>query len=500
MSNYSWMRGRGAGVLLHISSLPSAQGIGSFGGGADLFLKFLSKSGMTYWQICPMQPTGFGDSPYQCFSAFAGNPYFIDCFELVKAKLLDDGDAAKLLALPSNKCDFGAIYNTIPALLKKAAQNPNVEKLNFEKSFKAFCDENAKWLDDYANFTALKEKFGGKIWSEWPDEFKFRKFKSLDAETATNARAVKLIQWIFFGQYTRLKTKAAELGIEIIGDMPIFVSYDSADVWANPALFDLDENLAPNHVAGVGPDYFSPKGQLWGNPLYAWEKSKKLCYNFWEERLAQAFKMFDVLRLDHFRGFADFWEIPANAKDACSGEWKPGPGLDFFNHMRKIFPTQKFIAEDLGILSETSVALRDALNIPSMSVLQFAFGGDASNGYLPHNMHSNLVCYTGTHDNDTSVSWYNSADEKTKDQFRKYFSTPADAPNWDMIHAALISVAKIAVIPMQDVLGLGDDARMNTPGEPAGNWQWRISESALKLAMSNQASFVRSLCEVSGRI
>ncbi len=500
MKDYSWIAERNAGILAHISSLASKTGIGNFGEGALKFLEFLSECKMKYWQICPLNPTGFGDSPYQSFSAFAGNTYFIDFEELFNAGLLDESDRQQLLALPSNYCDFGKIYQTLPALLKKATSNKDIEKkLNYKISFKKFCDANSFWLENYAQFTALKENFNGKIWSDWDDEFKFKKFKKLDAKTEETILSVKYAQWIFFSQYANLKAKAAELGIEIIGDMPIFLSYDSADVWASPELFDLDKNLKPKNVAGVGPDYFSPKGQLWGNPLYAWKKEKKACYAFWEKRLAEAFKMYDVLRLDHFRGFADFWEIPADSKDASSGSWQLGPGLDFFERMRKIFPTQKFIAEDLGLLSDVAVKLCKDINIPTMAVLQFAFGGDASNPYLPHNINPNMICYTGTHDNDTTLSWYAKSPEKTKDHFRRYLATAAESANWSMTLAAFTSVAKIAIIPMQDILSLGESARMNTPGEAAGNWQWRMTFNQLEDAKNNTANYLYSLCELSGR-
>lgn len=500
MLDFSWISKRGAGVLAHISALPSNQGIGSFGLGADRFIDFLKASGMKYWQICPLNPTGFGDSPYQSFSAFAGNSYFIDFNELIDTKLIDEADLNPLPYLPQDKCDFGKIYNTLPALLKKAAKNQHIFKnLKYEFSFEDFCAKNSFWLDDYALFCALKERFNGQVWNKWPDEFKFRTFKRLASDIQEEIKTFKIIQWIFYGQYENFKKKANAANIEIIGDMPIFLSYDSADVWTHPELFDLDENLSPKHVAGVGPDYFSPKGQLWGNPLYNWVKNKNACFEFWKNRLSAAFKMYDILRLDHFRGFADFWEIPASANDASKGKWKTGPDIEFFRFVRNNFPTQKFIAEDLGMLSEAAIELRAALKMPAMSVLQFAFGGDASNAYLPHNMQKNLVCYTGTHDNDTSISWYKNLPEKTKDQFRLYFSTPANSPHWDMNHAALFCTAGLAILPMQDILGLGAEARFNTPGEPAGNWQWRMTFSQLENATKNEAPFLKNLISTSGR-
>ena len=486
---------------MHISSLPSGQGIGSFGGGAERFLDFLTIAGIKYWQICPLSPTGFGDSPYQSFSAFAGNPYFIDFFELKNLGFIGEEDAQKLRGLPQARCDYGAVYQTLPPILEKAAQkffeagSPQI----FGETFGEFCEKQRDWLENYALFCAMKKRFGGAAWSEWPQEIKTRAKIELTKEDEEKINAVKFGQYIFFGQYARLKAKAAARNIEIIGDMPIFVSADSADVWANPQLFDLKKDLSPRNVAGVGPDYFSPTGQLWGNPLYSWKKNKEAVYAFWQARLKKAFELYDVLRLDHFRGFADYWAIPGGSTDATKGKWLIGPGRDFFKRMRKFFPTEKFIAEDLGLLSKRAVKLCKSIKIPTMAVLQFAFGGDAKNPYLPHNLTRGIVCYTGTHDNETTNSWYANADPKTQDHFRKYFATPATSPNWNMILGALTSVADLAVMPMQDILSLDGNARMNTPGVAAGNWQWRISGDSLEFAIEKTAPFLRELCGLSGR-
>ena len=501
MSDYSWMDARDAGVLAHISSLPSQQGIGSLGAGARDFLKFVGLSGFKYWQICPMGPTGYGDSPYQSFSAFAGNPYFIDLEELANCGLIKHSDYKPLSEGSQNRCDYGKIYTHIPKILAKAHKNrEKARDLNFKISFEKFEEENSYWLGDYAKFRALKKRFGGAPWYDWPKEFANHKSAKLSKADAEEAEIVKFGQWIFANQYANFRKSAAELGIEIVGDLPIFLSYDSADVWAHPELFELDGDFKPVNVAGVGPDYFSPTGQLWGNPLYDWKNKKRQLFKFWRGRLAQAFKMYDVVRLDHFRGFADYWAIPFKAKSAAEGKWLEAPAMEFFDEMRKTFKREKFIAEDLGFLSPRAEKLRDDLKIPSMAVLQFAFGGDASNPYLPHNLKPNMVCYTGTHDNDTSISWYKGADEKTKDQFRRYFASSGDAPNWSLTLAAMTSVSKIAIIPMQDILNLGDGARMNTPGQASGNWQWRMSRAELEGAISNQTEFLRSLCELTGRL
>lgn len=501
MTDYSWTDSRAAGALAHISSLPSRQGIGSFGKGADLFMEFLAESGFKYWQVCPLAPTGYGDSPYQSFSSFAGNTYFIDYHALADAGLLGRGDAEEMEALPGGFCDYGAVYETLPRMLRKAAaKKREYRNLGFPVAIGEFAEKNAWWLDGYAEFMALKKRFGGRPWSEWPDSFKFRRGMKFTREDEEEKRAVVFGQWVFDCQYRAFREKLRAAGLEIIGDVPIFVSRDSADVWANPGLFELEADLSPRFVAGVGPDYFSPTGQLWGNPLYRWDAKGEELFRFWERRLEKSFEMYDVLRIDHFRGFADYWEIPAGETDASKGRWRDGPGKPFFARMRKSFPREKFIAEDLGILSDKARRLVRDIRMPNMAVLQFAFGGGPSNPYLPHNLSRDMVCYTGTHDNDTSASWYASAPEKARDQFRRYFSTPGDAPNWTMTLAAMTSVCKIAVIPMQDILGLGAEARMNTPGRPYGNWQWRMTKSQLEAAIANQAPFLRGMCELSGRL
>ncbi len=501
MSDYSWIDSRSAGVLAHISSLPSSQGIGSLGTGARDFLRFVRASGFKYWQICPIGPTSFGDSPYQSFSAFAGNAYFIDLDELADCGMIQQSDYMHLEEGSQSSCDYGKIYENFTRILIKAFKNRDkATKLNFKITFEDFEKQNSYWLEDYAKFRALKKRFGGAPWYDWPKDFANHKNAKLSKADEEEVECIKFAQWIFANQYNNFKSDAAKLGVEIIGDLPIFLSYDSADVWANPELFELDGDFKPVNVAGVGPDYFSPTGQLWGNPLYDWKNKKGKVFDFWKLRLAQAFKLYDVVRLDHFRGFADYWAIPYGSESACNGKWLKAPAMEFFDEMRKTFKREKFIAEDLGLLSRRAEKLRDDLKIPSMAVLQFAFGGDASNPYLPHNLKPNMVCYTGTHDNDTSISWYKNADEKTKDQFRRYFASSGDAPNWTLTLAAMTSVSKIAIIPMQDVLGLDGSARMNTPGKASGNWKWRMSWAELRGAISDQSKFLRSMCELTGRL
>lgn len=501
IADFSWHGGRASGVFLHISSLPSEYGIGNIGSAADAFFDFLEKSGMTWWQICPMGPTGYGDSPYQSFSAFAGNPYFIDLSELVENGLLDESELEPLKNLPHDRCDYGAIYNLAPDLLRRAATRWK-KSGNGEKKFVKFCADNADWLDAYALFTALKREFGGKPWYEW--DKKFASFNSAkNAEISEAAReesfAVKFSQWVFFDQFERFKAKAKKAGIGIFGDLPIFVAEDSADVWSNAEIFELNKDGTARNVAGVGPDYFSADGQLWGNPLYDWKNKKAEVYEFWRRRVSAAVKMYDAIRFDHFRGFADYWSIPAKTADARKGSWKIGPGVDFFNFLKRHFPDKKFVAEDLGLLSERACKLRDSLKIPAMAVMQFAFGSDASNPYFPHNVKRDCVYYTGTHDNDTACGWYASADEKAKDQLRRYFRSAGDVPNWDMIHAVMLSVAQLAVIPMQDILGLPSNCRFNTPGKPDGNWQWRMTAESLELAKAQNSPYLKSLAVLGGR-
>lgn len=500
--DFSWIARRGAGVFLHVASLPSEFGIGNIGSATDAFLEFAQKSGFSYWQICPLGPTGFGDSPYQSFSAFAGNVYFIDYTEVVKAGWLKDVDLMPLKSLSADKCDYGAIYAIIPNLVFKASQKfaTSATKEVLAK-FNSFCKKNAFWLDAYALFCALKKRFQSRSWLEWDSKFKDFNYakKNIPAECKDEIFSVKFGQWVFFEQYAKFREKVKSFGIEIFGDIPIFLSMDSADVWSNPHLFELDKKFQPKNVAGVAPDYFAAEGQLWGNPLYDWKRAKKELFEFWRKRIEAASKMYDVIRFDHFRGFADYWSIPAKAGDARKGSLKKGPDLEFFAYLKKHFPKQKFVAEDLGLLSKASFALRDALKIPSMAVLQFAFGDNPKNPYLPHNVRRNCVFYTGTHDNDTSIGWYESASEVAKDEARRYFRASGDAVNWDMIHAVMLSVAAIAVFPMQDIIGLGSWARTNTPGKPDGNWQWRMTTAQLQKALRDNAPYLKNLCELSDR-
>jgi len=510
MKDYSWIKDRAFGLLAHISSLPSDYGIGNLGKSAQIFIDFLANCKATYWQICPINPTGYGDSPYQSFSVYAGNPYFIDFDFFKETNLLFDDEISIAKSLPKDFCDYGRLYETLPAMLEIAARrffkDEEIQKIcesKLDSSYKNFCKENAFWLDDYSLFMTLKKKFNGASSDKWTPEFKdhkkAKKQKYSEQECAQMENH-KFIQWIFFAQYLQMKSYANEKNISIIGDLPIYVSFDSVELWANKEIFDCDKNGNLNYVAGVGPDYFSPEGQLWGNPIYDWKNSYSKCKDFWIARLKNATKFFDSVRIDHFRAFADYWAIPADSKTAKKGTWCKGPDLKIFEDISRALPNIKLIAEDLGLLSDAAIKLRDSLNIASMNVLQFAFDSNKNNPYLPYNQKQNAICYTGTHDNDTSFSWYQNADEKTKNQFRIYLKTSGENAHWDIIFGAMLSPSKIAIIPLQDLFGLGHEGRMNTPGNPQGNWQWRALQNNIENFKSNSMSYFNTICEIGGRV
>ena len=499
---YNWLSERGAGILLHPTSLPGSYGIGTLDENAESFLEFLSAAGLKYWQICPLGPTGYGDSPYQCFSAFAGNPYLIDVAALVRVGLLTPVDIAPLQALTADRVDFGKLYTLKwPALFKAHAAFVKGGRKNLPYgSFDDFRREHVAWLPDYALFSALKSHFEGHPWWEWPNTVRspaIARKNPLATQLAPRVEAYEFIQYLFFGQWTQLRARAAQLNVSIIGDTPIFAALDSADVWANPALFQLNPKTSrPTAVAGCPPDYFSADGQLWGNPLYDWPAHAASGYAWWIDRLRANFKLVDVVRIDHFRGFESFWSIPASAATARPGHWVPGPGLDFFRAVRAALPDGKLIAEDLGTLTAEVIALRDATGLPGMAVLQFAFGGTSDNFYLPHNHRANCVVYPGTHDNDTTLGWYASADEKTRDHVRRYLRTGGQEINWDFLRASYASVCALAVIPLQDLLGLGPIGRLNSPGIAEGNWSWRFSLAQLKALREGPVPYLRELAEL----
>jgi 4-alpha-glucanotransferase len=492
-------------VLVHPTALPSPYGVGTFDEAAVTLLEVLAAAGVKYWQLCPLGPTGFGDSPYQCFSSFAGNPYLIDPAALIRAGLLTESEAAPLRALSATHVDYGALYEKKRPLLfaAHAAWTRNRSRALPFGEFAKFREQHAAWLPGYSLFSALKDHFNGQPWWEWPEDVRSlaaAQKSRLREAVAARAEAYEFIQYLFFGQWTQLRQKAAGLGIEIIGDTPIFTALDSADVWASPQLFQLDRKTSrPTAVAGVPPDYFSADGQLWGNPLYDWPAHAANGYRWWLDRLRANFALYDIVRIDHFRGFEAYWSVPAGAATARTGKWITGPGLDFFQAVKKALPQAKLIAEDLGLLTPPTIALREGTGMPGMAVLQFAFGGGADNLYLPHNVRANSVIYTGTHDNDTTIGWYATTDEKTRDHVRRYFRVSGNEIAWDFIRAAYASVANLAVVPLQDLMSLGAEARFNTPGKSQGNWSWRYRPEQLRQLREQSGGYLRDLAALYGR-
>lgn len=468
-------RQRRCGVLLHPSSLPGPEGVGTFGSDALRFVDFLFASGQSLWQVLPLGPTGYGNSPYSAYSAFAGNPLLLD-LAVIAAE--GDLDPARLpAAAAGDRVDFDLVYAQKVPLLEQAAvsflaSEPDERK----REFWQFCD-NTFWLHDYALFRAAKNHFAGKEWHSWPAELARRDVAAVDRYSRKLGSAIgveKYLQWQFYRQWNSLKRYANDRGISIIGDAPIFVAHDSVDVWCNQHLFKLNAKGRPLVVAGVPPDYFSTTGQRWGNPLYDWEKSAADGYGWWLSRIRNDLKLYDVVRIDHFRGFEAHWEIPCSHRTAAHGRWVKGPGENFFAVVQQALGSLPLIAEDLGLITPEVEQLRDAFSLPGMKILQFAYGGGASNPYLPHNYDPNCVVYTGTHDNDTTTGWYANLDPGEKQRVRDYLRCRDADVCAAMVRAALASVARYAVLPVQDLLGLGSESRMNRPGVASGNWGWRL--------------------------
>lgn len=481
---------RASGILLHPTSLPGEYGIGNLGGEAYRFVDFLQQAGQTYWQILPLSPTGYGDSPYSSYSAFAGNTLLIS-----PDKLLDDGLLTTEILettpkFPEGKVAFGEICKWKQEILSVALERfrltANVE---LREEFELFCSENAWWLDDYAIFRAVKISQDQKPWYEWDEPLKLRDRDALDAawqNLSAVVEAEKFYQFLFFRQWKAVKEYANHYGIKIIGDIPIFVALDSADVWCNQDKFKLNDDGSPKVVAGVPPDYFSKTGQLWGNPIYDWDAMRADNFGWWTARVAFTLKTVDVVRLDHFIGFLRNWEVPGGDKTAENGCWVNVPGRELFSVLHRRLGEIPIIAEDLGSLTPEVEALRDELGFPGMRILQYAFGGDAGNRDLPHNYIRNCVAYTGTHDNETAVGWYKSSAKNIRAHCRKYVASNGREIHWDMIRAVLASVADTAIVPMQDVLGLGNEARMNHPATTAGNWQWRMKDGDINDAAAEK--------------
>lgn len=473
---------RGAGILCPISSLPSPYGIGSLGKTAYGFIDFLHDAKQSWWQILPVGPTSFGDSPYQSFSSYAGNPYFIDLDTLIEEGLLEQAEVSCIdWGCDASKVDYEKIYLNRFDVLKKAYKRGSALQ---SEAFHDFCGKNAAWLDDYALFMALKRYFGMKSWIEWSDDA-IRLHKKCAVENYTELLAddidfFKFIQFKFFEQWNKLRSYAHENGVKIIGDMPIYVALDSADVWANPECFMLDEDNVPTAVAGVPPDYFCEDGQLWGNPLYNWDSMKGDGYGWWIRRVGGASKLYDMLRIDHFRAFESYWSVPYGEKTAKNGEWIKGPGLSFVNMLTSWFYNISFIAEDLGILTDDVRQLLSDSGLPGMKVLEFAFDPTEPSNYLPHKYTENCICYIGTHDNAPLMAWF---DEATPEelQFAAEYLGLNDEEGFanGIIRGGMSSVASLFVAQIQDYLELGAEARINVPGTPSGNWQWRLSPDML---------------------
>ncbi len=490
---------RKTGILLPIFSLASKYGIGDFGEGAYRFVDFLETSGQSYWQILPIVPTTVGDSPYQSPSSYGGNPYFISPEILIKEELLHP-DEAKICE-NKKKIDYAHLYNTRYLMLKKAFARFNKN----DKKYLEFCEKNKDWLPDHSLYFALKKHFNLLPFNEWNDGIKHRVSSDMEHYRDRFGEDIEFhnfVQYKFYDQWMSLKKYANEKGIKIIGDIPIYVSYDSSDVWKNPELFQLDENLLPEKVAGCPPDNFAKDGQLWGNPLYRWSEHKKDNYAWWKKRLRHTLTLFDVVRIDHFRGFDEYYAIPYGEETARNGEWKKGPGIELFNAIGDTTDKENIIAEDLGFITPSVRKLLADTGYSGMKILQFAFDerdeGDKSE-HLPHNYPENSVAYTGTHDNQTLLSWVSTITETEFSKVRDYlcdYYTPKEKLNFPLISEILKSPAKLTIIPMQDYLELSDEARINTPGNPYGNWDFRINFGELNSELSEK---IRKMTKIYGR-
>lgn len=484
---------RASGILLHPTSLPGRYGIGTLGQSAFDFIDFLVDARQTYWQILPLGPTGYADSPYQCFSAHAGNPNLIDMDILRKEGLLEKADLENFPVFSPDKIDYEAIQHARLPLLRKAFTRFQQQADDLQKlAYRNFRKEQSNWLHDYAFFRAIKEIRGQKPWYAWEEPLKKRDPEALKAIQASLPEEIefhKFMQFLFLRQWLEVKQYARKNKIRIIGDIPLYVAHDSADAWSNPEIFEFDENLDPIRVGGVPPDYFSETGQLWGNPLFRWDVLKTTGYRWWIDRIRTNLFLYDIIRIDHFRGFAAYWAVPYGEKTAIHGKWIACPGRDFFDKLQAEFGDLAIIAEDLGVITPDVEEIRDGFGLPGMKILQFAFDSSEANDYIPHNYNKNCVVYTGTHDNDTLAGWFAAADKEDKRYVLDYLQCSEEEIHWSFIRLAMASVAYTAIFPMQDLLGLGSEARMNLPGTTQNNWQWRAradyfsDELASRLAM-----------------
>lgn len=488
------------GMLLPIASLPSPYGIGGFSKEAYEFIDLLEETGQKLWQILPLGPTSYGDSPYQSFSTFAGNPYFIDLDTLAeKGWLTKEACEASDYGDNESYIDYGRIYNSRFVLLKQAFLNSDI--LSDEK-FTEFCKANQHWLPDYALYMALKNQNDGKSWIEWEEEIRLRKPEAVECykkELEEECNFYEFLQYEFHEQWTKVKEYAHKKGIQIVGDVPIYVAFDSADTWANPELFQLDEKNLPLGVAGCPPDAFSATGQLWGNPLYNWAYHKKTGYDWWLKRIAYCFDLYDIVRIDHFRGFDEYYSIPYGDETAVNGHWEKGPGMDLFDTVKEKLGELDIIAEDLGFLTESVFQLLKDSGYPGMKVLQFAFDPSEDSDYLNYKYQRNCVVYTGTHDNDTTAGWFEKLSDGDREVALRYmnsFYTPKEEQHWDLIALAMRSTADTCIIPVQDFLGLGSEARINMPSTLGDNWKWRMTKGAFSEELKEK---IRRMTKLYGR-
>jgi 4-alpha-glucanotransferase len=492
--------GRASGILLHPTSLPGPLGIGTLGAGAHAFAEWLASAGQRIWQVLPLGPTGFGDSPYQCLSAFAGNHLLLDLPALVESNLLEPRDLDRAIRPAGDAVDFGDVIATHEPLLARVAERfEQTASRAARHAFDAFTQANAAWLDDFALFMAVKVAHGGAPWTSWAAPIARREPGAVDEwrrRLDLEVRAWRVTQYLFHEQWAALRSRCHALKIRILGDLPIFVAHDSADVWAHPDVFHLEPDGSPAVVAGVPPDYFSATGQLWGNPIYRWDRMAADGYRWWIERFRATLSFVDMVRVDHFRGFDSYWEVDGRATTAIEGRWVEGPGAGLFEAVRDALGELPIVAENLGVITPEVESLRLRFGFPGMAILQFAFGTDPqAPTFKPHNYAQDLVAFTGTHDNDTTVGWWTASGaghstRRPEDVRRErayamaYLNTDGREIHWDFVRAVIASVARVAIVPMQDVLGLGSDARMNAPGRPTGNWRWRMRPDAASAAVS----------------
>ena len=504
----SGTRGRASGILLHPSSLPGPHGIGDLGATAVAFLDWLRDAGQGLWQVLPLGPTGYGDSPYACFSSFAGNPLLVSLDALATWEIVHPRELQDIPLFPAGRVDYGAVISwKIPLLHRAAARFLQKVPGDLRPRFDVFCDAEAWWLDDYCLFTAIKARHPGAWNRDWPRELALREPGALARvrkELAADAEEERAIQFFFFSQWDEVRAAAVKRGVQIIGDLPIFAAPDSADVWTHRDLFLLDQQGRPTVVAGVPPDYFAATGQLWGNPLYDWEAMRRQGFRYWVDRIRRACRLHDLIRVDHFRGFDACWSVPASAPTAAAGSWVEVPGRALFDTLRQELGELPLIAEDLGVITPAVEALRERFGFPGMRILQFAFDKgeagslDPGNRFLPHNHSFDSVVYTGTHDNDTTRGWFEKRTAEETGYLERYAGRLDPEIHWRFIRMAMASVCRFAVIPLQDVLGLGSEARTNTPGTSGtGNWSWRAGAEALDPAA---AARLRGLASIYGRI